>query len=433
MYAPPVEAYGRYEPITLKNINRHPSYKRLPASLRQELEVAAQVLPFRTNAYVLDELIDWKKVPDDPIFQLVFPQREMLAKEDYRLVEAALRRGDAGALKTAVWRVRRKMNPHPAGQLTHNVPMLEGRKLHGLQHKYRETVLFFPAGGQTCHAFCTYCFRWAQFVGDRELKIESSRVEDLVAYLRLHPQVSDVLITGGDPLVMKAGLLARYLRPLLKVETLTSIRLGSKSLAYWPARYVSDPDSAELLNLFEEITAAGKRLAFMAHSSHPRELETPLAKQAVRNILSSGALIRTQAPLIRRVNDSAAVWAEKWRLEVGLGMTPYYMFVERDTGPKQYFDVPLARAQRIFADAYRQVSGLARTVRGPSMSAFPGKVRIVGVAEIGGEKVFVLEFLQARNPAWVGRPFFARYDAQASWLSELQPAFGAKRFFFEEG
>jgi len=432
MYATPVDSYGRYEPVTLKNIHKHPAYEKLPASLRHDLTVAAQVLPFRTNAYVLDELIDWERVPEDPIFQLVFPQREMLAPVDFARVEAALATGDRQALLEAVWSVRRAMNPHPAGQLTHNVPELNGRRLPGLQHKYAETVLFFPAGGQTCHAFCTYCFRWAQFVGDRDLKFESSQVGELVAYLRAHPEVSDVLITGGDPLVMKTALLARYLEPLLEVETLTSIRIGSKSLAYWPARFVSDPDAAELLSLFERVAASGKQLAFMAHSSHPRELSTPLAEEAIRQIRAAGAIIRTQAPLIRRVNDSAAVWAEKWRREVSLGMVPYYMFVERDTGPKQYFEVPLARAQQIFTGAYRQVSGLARTVRGPSMSAFPGKIRVVGVTEVDGERVFALEFLQARNPDWVGRPFFAEYSPTATWLDQLKPAFGKEKFFFEE-
>ncbi|NIP15323.1 MAG: lysine 2,3-aminomutase, partial [Pseudomonadales bacterium] len=70
-----------------------------------------------------------------------------------------------------------------------------------MQHKYRETVLFFPAAGQTCHAYCTYCFRWAQFVGIDELKFASRQADSLVAYLERHPEVTSVLITGGDPLV----------------------------------------------------------------------------------------------------------------------------------------------------------------------------------------------------------------------------------------
>jgi hypothetical protein len=109
------------------------------------------------------------------------------------------------------------------------------------------------------------------------------------------------------------------------------------------------------------------------------------------------------------------------------------MFVERDTGPKDYFAVPLARAFEIYRGALKQVSGLARTVRGPSMSATPGKVVVDGVATIAGEEVFALRFLQARDPDWVGRPFFARYDEDATWLDGLTPAFGEDRFFFEDG
>ena len=74
---------------------------------------------------------------------------------------------------------------------------------------------------------------------------------------------------------------------------------------------------------------------------------------------------------------------------------------------------------------------VSRTVRGPSMSTTPGKVVVDGVTRVAGEKVFVLKFLQGRDPDWVGRPFFARYDAEASWLSDLEPAFGEEEFFFE--
>lgn len=307
-----------------------------------------------------------------------------------------------------------------------------GQRLWGVQHKYRETVLFFPAQGQTCHAFCTYCFRWAQFVGIEELKFQSRQVELLVEYLKRHSDVTDVLFTGGDPMVMKASLLRRYIEPLLspELEHVRIIRIGTKSLAYWPYRYVSDADADDILRLFEEIIASGRRVAFMAHFSHPRELSTPIVQEAITRIRNTGAEIRTQAPLIRHVNDDPDVWATMWRESVRLGMIPYYMFVERDTGPKGYFEVPLARAQRIFADAYRQVSGVARTVRGPSMSAWPGKVRIVGTARVAGERVFVLEFLQGRKPEWVGRPFFAKFDPHATWLDQLKPAFGEK-FFYE--
>jgi hypothetical protein len=106
--------------------------------------------------------------------------------------------------------------------------------------------------------------------------------------------------------------------------------------------------------------------------------------------------------------------------------------VERDTGAKNYFEVPLTRAWEIYRNAVKKVSGLGRTVRGPSMSATPGKVEVQGITEIRGERVFVLRFIQGRNPDWVQRPFFAKYDPQAAWLDELRPAFGQDKFFFED-
>ena len=123
-------------------------------------------------------------------------------------------------------------------------------------------------------------------------------------------------------------------------------------------------------------------------------------------------------------------WAGMWRTQMRMGMVPYYMFVERDTGPQGYFAVPLYRGQEIFRDAYASVSGLCRTVRGPSMSATPGKVCIDGVVEVAGEKVFALHMIQARNPDLVGKPFFAQFDPSAIWLSDLKPAF-APRFPFD--
>ncbi len=423
----------RFRAFGLHNIGQRPEWQALDPDLRRAVEVVGRVLPFRTNQHVLENLVDWRRVPDDPMFQLTFPQRGMLRPDHFGRIAALLDRGDARErLAAEANRIRLELNPHPAGQLTHNVPSLNGRRLAGLQHKYRETVLFFPGQGQTCHAYCTYCFRWAQFVGMPEVKFEARESEDLLAYLSAHPEVSDVLVTGGDPMIMKTKALRRYLEPLLdpEFERVRNLRIGTKSLAYWPQRFVTDDDADELLRFFERIVAAGRHLAVMAHWSHPIELEPEVTREAIRRVRATGAQIRMQAPVVRHVNDDASAWARMWRQGVQLGMVPYYMFVERDTGPRNYFEVPLARAHQIYRDAYQQVSGLARTVRGPSMSAFPGKVRIVGTTRALGQRVFVLELLQARNPEWVRRPFFARFDPRAVWFDQLEPAFADDAGFF---
>jgi len=424
-----------YRAIGLHNVERMNEWKLLSPEMQEAVRVVGQILPFKTNRYVIDRLINWDNVPSDPIFQLTFPQRGMLSTEDYDQIASLLHCGFSRQqeLIELTANIRSRLNPHPSGQLTHNVPTVDDQRFYGLQHKYRETVLFFPAKGQTCHAYCTYCFRWAQFIGEPSMKFEAHGSSQLFTYLRHNSNVTDVLVTGGDPMIMRGQALKMYLEPLLmpEFEHITSIRIGTKSLAYWPYRYTSDTDASNVLKFFEQIVRSGKHLAIMAHFTHPVELSTDIVQQAISHIRSTGAVIRMQAPLVNHVNADPEIWALLWSTGVKLGLVPYYMFVERDTGPRNYFEVPLVHAYNVFRDAYKQVTGLARTVRGPCMSTYSGKAMLQGIQEVNGQRVFLLEFIQARNPDWVKRPFFAVYDDKATWLSELKPAFETDRFFFE--
>jgi KamA family protein len=441
VWQPTIEFASNYEKVpfkvyTQRDLDRIGPLAGLSDEQRFEMKVVSTVLPFRVNQYVIDELIDWRNIPADPIFQLTFPQRGMLAPEHFDRVATLLRNGAGKAeLEAVVSRIRLDLNPHPADQMEMNMPRdEEGNRLDGIQHKYRETVLFFPSQGQTCHSYCTFCFRWAQFVGDKDLRISSSEADSLHDYLRSHPELTDLLVTGGDPMVMKAKHLAGYLEPLLQPEFdhIQTIRIGTKALTFWPHRFLGADDADDLIRLLERLVEAGKQVAIMAHYNHWKELDTEAAQAAIRRVRGTGAVIRSQGPLIAHINDDPAVWAKMWQMQVKLGIVPYYMFVERDTGARHYFEVPLVRAWQIYREAMQNVSGLARTARGPSMSASPGKVEIQGVAEVAGEKVLVLRFIQGRNPDWVQRPFFAKYDDQASWLNQLEPAFGEEKWFWQD-
>ncbi|MFE0172323.1 KamA family radical SAM protein [Streptomyces sp. NPDC059002] len=413
----PVERFHAYGPGALDRLAaRYP----IPRETLESVRVVSLVLPFRVNRYVLDELIDWRAVPDDPMFRLVFPQPGMLdAAERGRLRKLAGLPGRRAELRAAVREIRERLNPHPDGQRELNVPAGADGAVPGVQHKYRETVLYFPGQGQTCHAYCSYCFRWAQFVGEPELRFAAPNPAGLIAYVRGKPEVTDVLITGGDPLVMSSARLRDHLEPLLSLDTVRTIRLGTKAVAYWPQRFTTDRDADDLLALFEQVTVGDRNLAVMAHYSHPRELDTPVARHALRRIRATGALVYCQAPLIAGVNDSAGTWARLWRAEAAAGAIPYYQFVARDTGPRDYFKVPLAAAVDIFRRAYRQLPGLARTVRGPVMSTTAGKVLVEGCEAHGGGHRLRLRFLQARDPCLVGRSFQAYDPGDAGWLDEL--------------
>lgn len=425
----------KFKVYTEKHLDQISQLDSLPSQLRHDIRVVARILPFRVNQYVLDTLIDWDDAETDPMFLLTFPQKDMLEPAAFNRMAKLIKSGaDTKTIHALATQIRQDLNPHPAGQMELNVPMLDDEPLSGMQHKYHETVLFFPSQGQVCHSYCTFCFRWAQFVGDKSIRFSSAESDGLYTYLKRHKEVSDLLLTGGDPMVMKTHHLKYYIEPLLdrSLHHVQTLRIGSKALTYWPHRFVTDEDADELLRLLERLVRAGKHVAFMAHFNHWRELESYMTRRAIQRIRNTGAEIRCQGPLLDKINNDPLVWSRLWREQVRLGMIPYYMFVERDTGARRYFEVPLARALEVYQQAYQSVSGLARTVRGPSMSASPGKVQVQGVTEINNEKLFLLRFLQGRNEAWTQQPFFAEFDENATWLDHLKPAFGADRFFFEE-
>jgi len=425
----------KYKSYTLRNYKKIKQLTKVSEDDIKSIEVVGNVLPFKANNYVIEELIDWDNYRDDPIYHLTFPQREMLSSEHYKIVEEALDNNVSEEKLFSICNdIREQLNPHPAGQQCLNVPMFDGEQMSGVQHKYRETVLFFPTSGQTCHAYCTFCFRWPQFVGDKSMKFASKESRDLAKYLQNHHEVTDLLFTGGDPMTMNFKVFRKYLDPIWKVidkTNIQTIRIGTKSLSFWPYRFVTADDAQDMLDLFKMIVDKGINLAIMAHFNHPVELSTDIVKEAIRNILATGAQIRTQSPIFKHINDDPEVWAELWRKQVNLNCIPYYMFMARDTGAKEYFELPIVKAYDIFREAYSKVSGICRTVRGPSMSCTPGKIMISGIAELNGEKVLALRFIQGRNPDWVATPFFAKYDEEASWMSDLKPAFSEK-FFFED-
>ncbi len=426
--------HNSYKSFTLHNFKNIPQISKLPAEMIEAIEVVGRVLPFKSNNYVTDELIDWNNIENDPIYTLTFPKKEMLDPRHYNAVKKLLDEGaDKSVLDQKINDIRMELNPNPAGQ-EHNVPILDNIKLKGIQHKYTETILFFPSQGQTCHAYCTFCFRWPQFSGMTGFKFAMKEMGLLKKYLKTHHKVTDILFTGGDPMTMNAKLLAAYIEPLLEpeFEHIHTIRIGTKSLSYWPYRYLTDADSQEIIALFHKVIKSGKNLSIQAHFNHPVELSTKAVQDAIKAIRATGAQIRTQSPLMKNINDKPELWSEMWRKQVDLGCIPYYMFIARDTGSKRFFELPLEKCWDIFRKAYSQVSGLCRTVRGPSMSCSPGKVQILGVQEIKGEKVFVLRFIQGRKHQWVHIPFFAKYDPKATWFDDLKPAFGEEQFFFEK-
>lgn len=214
----------------------------MPEEYLRELRVVSSVLPFKVNQYVADELIDWSAAPDDPIFRLTFPHRDMLPPDIFDSMSALhLALAPADVIRKAAREVHDRLNPNPGDQLDANVPTHEGQPLTGVQHKYAETVLVFPSQGQTCHSYCGYCFRWSQFVGNADIRQAASDISRVVSYLSGSPAVTDVLFTGGDPMIMNATVLDRWVAPCSTRPWSASARSDSAPRPFPTGRPVSPP------------------------------------------------------------------------------------------------------------------------------------------------------------------------------------------------
>ena len=169
---------------------------------------------------------------------------------------------------------------------------------------------YFSLLGSVLPYYCTFCFRWAQFVG-KATRFNSNDADQLHRYLAQHKEVTDLLVTGGDPMVMRTRKLKHYLEGLLQPEFdhIKTIRIGTKALTFWPYRFITDPDADELMRLLEKLVR-GKHVSIMAHLNHHNELRTEVCEEAIRRLRATGAQIRWQAPLLRHINDDPKVWAD---------------------------------------------------------------------------------------------------------------------------
>ncbi len=339
---------------------------------RELLREVSKKYAFRANDYYLS-LIDWSD-PQDPIRQLIIPRREELS--DWGRLDAS----NEAAVTVA----------------------------RGVQHKYPHTVLLLC--NETCGAYCRYCFRKRLFMNDNEEV--SLDVSAGIRYIAANPQVTNVLLTGGDPLILATRRLTEILRALREIPHVQIIRIGTKMPAFNPWRVLDDPD---LLNAVETYSTTEKRIYVMAHFDHPRELTEP-AVEGIAALLRAGAICVNQCPLIRGVNDDAEVLAAMFRKLSFIGCPQYYLFQGRPTAGNEPYELPIARGYALFEAAKKQVSGLAKRAR-YCMSHESGKIEIVGM----DARHFYLRYHRAKNPADEGRFMVFQRDDEAYWLDDLKP------------
>ena len=282
-------------------------FENLPELEKKTLEVLLMVFQLKVNNYVLEKLIDWGNIPNDPIYKLVFPRKEMLSESDFDNLSKLTVHGSNNKLLSALGQsIKEKMFPNIVST-EQSIPQINGNQVVGAYRNFSKNLLLFPAPMvRTCHSYCSYCFRWITF-DDIELQNLASYTDPKVPipFLQSSPEITDVIFTGADPMIVNVITLKKYIEPILEVESVKVINITTKSLAWWPYRFTTDKDADEILNLFKHIISKGKHINILAHFSHVKEVESDEVKEAAKRIRDTGAFIRCQSPLVKDINDSA--------------------------------------------------------------------------------------------------------------------------------
>ncbi len=410
----------------------------------KERELFIDVYRFLATKHVLNK-INWNDPHEDPLFQLVIPQPGMI-RED--VVKAYLKAETEEERQQVVREHQTRINPHDGKQLL-NKPWYTNEEgeleiVKGSQHKYPPCQLIFDKTTQSCFAFCTYCFRHAQVRGDEDMFVQEE-IAQVHSYLRKHPEVSDMLITGGDAGHIPYQRLEEYVTPFIEDDSLMHIktlRLGSRALTFHPEMVLSN-DYNRFLELFQKLYDNGIQVVWMAHFSTPREVLNPSTIAAIRRLKAHGVTIRSQSPimnhisLFKKVDGSVDVdrSAQNW-IDLGnalgmLGVGFHSMYCARPTGEHHYFSAPLADIDKVFSKVYRTLPSINRPSRYITMTSSAGKVSLIGTAVINGEKVFVLKFNEGRKMDWMDRVYLAKYDEKENTIEKLKP-YDTEKYFYED-
>ena len=353
----------------MKYLTRIDQLNQLSQAEKDKLKAVTDKFAFRGNEYYLS-LIDWSD-PRDPIRTTIIPSRQEL--------------DEWGRLD-------------PSDEQTYSV-------MPGLEHKYNSTALLLVSN--VCDGICRYCFRKRVFINR-----QSEYLRDLPAatqYISEHREITNVLLTGGDPLVLNASKLETIIRQLRDIEHVEIIRIGTKMPAFNPYRIIEQP---ALLDMIAKYSTERKRIYIITHFTHSREL-TDVAARAVDLLLKAGAIVANQAPLIKGVNDDPAVLAELLAKLSFVGAVPYYIFQCRPALGNRAYTAPIEQGYEIVEQAKARVSGLAKRVRFV-MSHATGKIEIIGKTE---DRVY-FKYHRAADDADSGRFLAFASNPDAYWLDD---------------
>ncbi len=367
----------------ITSVDQLKAYLDLTEAEEADLRQVVAAHPMNIPRYYLN-LID-RSDPQDPIRKLCIPQSEELIL--------------AGAMG--------ETTKDPYGDDKHD-------KGNGVLHKYSYTALVVAT--EYCAMYCRHCFRKRMVGLPNEQTVKNFR--GAAEYIAANPQISNVVISGGDPFLLPTETLRQMLDALKEIDHLKFVRIGSRAPVVYPSRFLDD----ELIEMLAEFNRH-KTLFVPTHFNHPNEI-TPQAREAVQRLRRAGITVNNQAVLLRGINDSVETLVELMNGLLEIGVSPYYLYqcmpVER---VRHHFQVPLKQGVELVDAARQQLDGYAKRFKfiiGHDI----GKLEICG--QVDGK--LILKQLHARpgHEEESSRILVRQLTEDGGWLDDLpEVALGA--------
>ncbi len=222
----------------------------------------------------------------------------------------------------------------------------EDSPVPAIVHRYPDRVLFLVTN--QCPIYCRYCTR-KRLVGKPEGVVSREEIRQGIDYIREHPEVRDVILSGGDPLMLKDDVLEEILSGLRSIEHLEIIRIGTRVPSALPQRVT--PDLCRMLSRFHP-------LYMNLHFNHPREI-TPESSEACRLLADAGIPLGCQTVLMKGINDDAEILGKLFKGLLKIRVKPYYLYQADLTRGANHFRTPVDQGIAIMKELQGNISGMA--------------------------------------------------------------------------
>ena len=337
------------------------------------IENAKQRFPLMVPVGYAD-LVNWQN-PADPLRQLLLPSPD--------------EENDSGSLDTS------------GEEFSTIIP--------GLQHKYEQTAVLIVT--QACAGHCRYCFRRRLMSKDVMVKETIEDLQEAISYIKQHPEIDNVLLSGGDPMICSTRRLANLFAALSQIPHLWQIRISSKLPAFLPSRFTTDPELLEVLDQYK----SRFQIVIQCHFDHPREI-TAIAEKALSNLRKAGCVLTSQIAMMRGVNAEADTMTELFKRLHRLGVIPQYLFHPRPVKHATHFQLPIIEAMNLVEAIRQRCNGSVKRFR-YILTHSDGKLELVGLLS-GSPMQLVARWHQVRRGLDKSGLMMVGVDEDTVWLGD---------------